>query len=194
MVVWIVGHEYIAGAQARASQRPYSPNLGLDPSLFKVCWLSSVGLKLDGLVNLLLSQRQFFPHPDIMIIHSFGNDLGTRSTLNLLANIMQFFSFLRFSFPRVVPIFSEIIPRLIWSSLKLSFLNKIRKRVNRNMAVFLPSIGGFSFRHLDLEGFLPGLFNWDQLLLSDIGYDILNANLQEMVEKASRLVGVGHAC
>lgn len=48
-------------------------------------------------------------------------------------------------------------------------------------------VGGFSFCYVHLEFFFPGLYREDGVHLSDIGLDIFNSGLQDMVEKAASL-------
>ncbi|XP_040181175.1 uncharacterized protein LOC120914564 [Rana temporaria] len=71
----------------------------------------------------------------------------------------------------------------------LLFLEKIRKKINRAMAKFMPSIGGMSFRHVELEGRIPGFYRSDNVHLSDVALDILNLDLQTSVELAVARVG-----
>lgn len=52
------------------------------------------------------------------------------------------------------------------------------------MEKFIPLVNGWSFRHLDLEGFIPGLYRMDIVQLSDIGLDIFNAGLQSVIDRA----------
>lgn len=63
-------------------------------------------------------------------------------------------------------------------------LKKIR-RVNRAVEKCMTSIGGFSFRHVDLERGFPSLYRDDGIHLSDIGLDIFNADLQSCIEQAA---------
>lgn len=61
---------------------------------------------------------------------------------------------------------------------------KIRKRVNRAVAKILQDLGIISFRHMELEGNITGLYREDGIHLSDIGLDIFNTNLSTCVEMA----------
>lgn len=145
--------------------------------------------------------RASYPIPVILIIQAGGNDVGQMQTLLLLAGFKRLFLLLQTSFPQTVFFllllyFSEVIPRFRWRNPHESFFDRIRKRVNRSMMVFLRAVGGFSFRHELLEGFEPGLFWADGVHLSDIGLDIFNCNLEVMVKKAAAWScgGGGHAC
>lgn len=60
------------------------------------------------------------------------------------------------------------------------------------MQKFLPLLNGFSYRHKELEGFLPGFYLQDSHQLSDIGLDLFNLGIQDMVESGLQRFG-GHA-
>lgn len=95
------------------------------------------------------------------------------------------------SFPHTVIVFLEIVQRLRWlSPPSTRHGEKIRKRVNRAVAKFLQALGIISFRHVELEGNIKGLYRGDGIHLSDIGLDIFNTNLSTCVEMAT-VWGVG---
>lgn len=49
----------------------------------------------------------------------------------------------------------------------------------------MPSLGGLSYRHIDLEGCIPCLYRQDGVHLSDVRQDIFNIGLQSDIEMAS---------
>ncbi|XP_068106722.1 uncharacterized protein [Hyperolius riggenbachi] len=184
-VVWIIGHSFIFWARRRAKERPYTDNLDLDTDSFQIYWKGCRGMRWEALLPKLVCLVDEWPVPDILIIHLGGNDLGKVKTLNLLARMRRDFLQIRAIFPNTVLVFSEIVPRLVWYvSPNKRFFEKIRKRVNWAMCKFLSSVGGFSYRHIDLEGGVRGLYRKDLVHLSPIGVDIFNMELQNMVEKA----------
>ena len=71
-------------------------------------------------------------------------------------------------------------------------MERMRKRVNRAMEKYMPTIGGLSYRHIDLEGGVPGFYRSDGVHLSEIGLDLFNLGLQSGIEMAA-VVGVGRA-
>lgn len=78
--------------------------------------------------------------------HLSGNDIGHCNTLGLLAQIKLDLSCFHSVLPNTIFIFSEIIPRLLWSmSTELGYIEKICKRVIRTLMKFMPAINGFSF-------------------------------------------------
>ncbi|XP_069803914.1 uncharacterized protein [Dendropsophus ebraccatus] len=183
--VWIIGHSFIQRAAQRAESYCYSPNLSLSPELVTVYWMRIEGQHWDGLPNQLRLKCAQYPQPDIIIIHLGGNDIGKEGTIDLLFLMKRDMVTIHQMFPNTKLVFSEIVPRLVWlQATHLKFCERIRKRLNRGMAKFMPSIGGFSFRHSDLEDGVPSLYLEDMIHLSDIGLEIFNLNLQEMIETA----------
>lgn len=162
-----------------------SDNLSFSSQSVQLFWFGFRGLRCESMLHRVSQLRSSFPVPDILILHVGGNDVGRMQTLLLLAELKRLFLLLQHAFPRCCLVFSEVIPRLRWSLPEERFFDKIRKRLNRAMMVFLRSVGGFSYRHTLLEGFEPGLFRADKVHLSDIGLDIFNCDVEEMVEKAA---------
>lgn len=48
----------------------------------------------------------------------------------------------------------------------------------------MPSVSGQSFRHVYMEGGLPGFYRPDNVHLSDVALDLFNLDLQTSVELA----------
>lgn len=132
-----------------------------------------------------------WPSPDILIIHAGANDLGRVKSWDLMCEVKRDLSSFKLLFPFTVLVFSEMIPRLLWSNYSsLHYLDKIRKRLNRTIRNSVISLGGLSYRHVDLEGFLPGFYRVDFVHLSDVGIDIFILGLQNMIEQATVLGGL----
>lgn len=53
------------------------------------------------------------------------------------------------------------------------------------MEKFMPTIGGLSYWHVDLEGGILGLYRQDGAHFSDVGLNILNLKLQCGIERAA---------
>ncbi|KAM4021773.1 uncharacterized protein ACNLHF_027088 [Anomaloglossus baeobatrachus] len=183
IVIWIVGHSYIFWAKRRASGRSYGENLAINIEHFNILWYSVRGMRWDGLMKEMSCLKTLWPSPNLIILHLGGNDIGKVKTLDLIAAMRRDLSIIRSWFPDAGLVFSEIVPRLQWHCDRLRFRERIRKRVNRAMERFLPVINGSTYRHLDLEGFLSGLYRDDLVHLSDVGLDIFNLGLQNCIEK-----------
>lgn len=74
--------------------------------------------------------------PDLVILHSGGNDIGNIPTIDLLFEMKKNITRVRQLFPDAVVIFSEIIPRLICleGCSLYRFSDKIWERLNRAVA------------------------------------------------------------
>lgn len=158
-IVWKIGHSFIFWAQRRASSQIYSEFLDLDPNLFSIFWHGKKGMVWGELLAELGTMAYSYPLPDILIIHLGGNDIGSQNTLNLIFQIKHYLRFIKALYPNSVVIFSEIIPRLkgLRSDVFRPF-EKIWKRINRVVEKFISLGYGVSYRHLELEGGVPGLY------------------------------------
>ena len=151
------------------------------------------GLQWHQLYFHLSRLLQVWPPPSILVLHLGGNDLGNLRTVDLLGFIKRDLARFHAISPNTVIIFSEIVPRLAWLSSDMRrVMERMRKRVNRAMEKFMPTIGGLCYRHIDLEGGVPGFSRSDGVHFSEIGLDLFNLGLQSSIEMAV-VVGVGRA-
>lgn len=85
--------------------------------------------------------------------------------------------------PKTVNVFSIVIPHLVWlNSYIFSVFEKIRKIIRR-IEKFMCLGYGTSFRHVDLEGGVQGLYRKDGIHLSDIGLDIMKLNFRHQLNR-----------
>lgn len=182
----IIGHSFIFWAHRRASQCCYTENLSLPTDSVTIYWKGSRGLRWSQLAFHLSQLCSYWPTPSVIIIHAGGNDIGHIKSIELMFAMKRDFQSFKLSFPHCVCVFSESVPRLLWfSSPQLKPLEKVRRCINRFLETCMPSIGGFSYRHIDLEGGMPGLYRSDSIHLSDVGLDLFNLGLQSCVEMAT---------
>lgn len=164
--------------------------MGFNVHALQNFWHCVRGLHWKDVRNELIYLANVWPSPDLLIIHAGANDIGKFKTWNLLCEMKQdLFSF-KVLFPSAIIAFSEMISRLLWSpSGNLFYLDKIRRHLNRTIHNFFVSSNNLSYRHIDLEGFLSGLYRSDLVHLSDIGLDIFNVGSQNIIEEATVLGG-----
>lgn len=161
----------------------------MDPS-FQVYWFGRRGILWEELLIEFGRILLVCPAPDILLIHLGGNDVGQQKTLDFILRIQHVIHQIKLSFPDLVVGFSEIIPRLRWiESLMLKPLERVCKRINEAMEKFMCPVYGLSFRYVDLEGGLPGLYRDDVVHLSEICLDILNLYFQTSIELATGFWG-----
>lgn len=76
-------------------------------------------------------------HPDVLLLHVGGNDLGLHSMLELIRNIKFDFLCLRSLFPDTILIWSDIVGRSFWCMTRsVERLNKARIKVKREVIRF----------------------------------------------------------
>lgn len=151
---------------------------------FKVFWKGIPELRVRNLYGSVLSLLSYWPTPGLIILHVGSDDLGRVSTHFLINDLKLAILNIKKIFPVSRVAFSEIFPRLEWSHASLKFIDKIRIRVNRNLVKFAKENDCLCYRHNELEGFLPGLYDLNNLPLSNIGLDILNVGFQNLIDSA----------
>lgn len=90
--------------------------------------------------------------PDILIIHARGNDLGIRSSRELIRYIR--FDFLRLlsAFPGTIILWSDIVARTVWQEARsVEKLNKACVKVNKEVGKFFVWNGVLVIRYFELE-------------------------------------------
>lgn len=141
------------------------------------------GLQWRQLYLMLSRLYQSRSFPSILIIHVGGNDLGRMRTLDLLFTIKNDLYRFKLTSPNTTIIFLKIVPRLSWLySPKCRVMEKMRK-----WALEKYLLDGFSYRHVDLEGGIAGLYCQDRVHLSEVGLYIFNLGIQSCIEMASGL-------
>ena len=134
--VWIVGHSYVFWAKEAARKSGIDSNLGL-PNV-DITWIGQRGLKWHQLLPLVKSILDS-QHPDLMIVHCGGNDLGTLTGVGLEILMKDTFVQLLKLLPHTAMVFSNICQRQKWkwSSEFCPQIDKARKHVNKAVSAFL---------------------------------------------------------
>lgn len=173
-------------ARRRASQRCYTENLSLPTDSFSIYWKDIRGLCLSQLSFHLSQLCIHWPPPSVIIIHAGSNDIGHQKSFDFIFTMKWDFQRFKLFFPFCTFVFSEIVPHLLWfSSPQLKPLEKVRRQINRSLEKFMPFIDGFSYRHIDLEGGIPGLYRSDSICFFEVGNNLFNLGLQSCVEMAA---------
>uniref|UniRef100_A0A8C3FL87 Tumor susceptibility 101 n=1 Tax=Chrysemys picta bellii TaxID=8478 RepID=A0A8C3FL87_CHRPI len=181
--VWICGHSYVFWAEKRALVRSFGPQLGIRVEDAKLHWIGKSGMMWDQLIPTLFHARRRLPDPDVLVIHLGGNDLGTTKFVDLIIRIKKDLGFIKHTFKNVILIWSNIVPRKAWNQEETyRFMDKNRKKVNREIGNFMKFIGGCVIRHDSLVPESPGLFHLDGVLLSQSGTDVFNLDLLSVLE------------
>lgn len=126
--------------------------------------------------------------PDVLLIHAGGNDLGARTTRELLRDVKLDCLRLWASHPGIILVWSDIVPRLKWRHARsLAGINRARVKLNRSIGQFIARNGGLVIRHRELEEVDPALMHTDGVHLNPIGIDMWTMGIKDGIERALRL-------
>lgn len=123
--------------------------------------------------------------PDILIIHAGGNDLGIRSSRELIRDIRFDFLRLRSSFPGTIILWLDIVARTAWHGARsVDKPNKARVKVNKEVGRFIVRNGGLVIRHLEMESDTWKFLKGDRVHLTAVGTDLWFLGLEDGLQRA----------
>ena len=103
---------------------------------------------VPGLIRTLLSYEE---EPDMLVIHTGGNDLEQVPLGDLRLNILTILDTLHSLLPPTKFVYSQILPRLHWRhEVKHFAIEKARKRLNSFVATVIISAGGCYIKYPDI--------------------------------------------
>ncbi|XP_031760268.1 uncharacterized protein LOC101734168 isoform X2 [Xenopus tropicalis] len=192
-VVLLVGHSYLRRAERRAAIRPGGRNLGFHG--VDMVWKGISGLRWLQVLPEVFSFSRIYNGPIVLVVHAGGNDLGTVKVAELITLIKSDLERCASLFTKVVIVWSEIVPRLVWrGARKFAAIDQARKLLNARISRFVRSKGWVAWRHCHLEGDTYRFLTQDGVHLNDIGHDIFLSGLQDGIERAlGLLVGGGRS-
>lgn len=192
--MWIAGHSFVYWGARRAKVRPAGLQLGFPPEEVQVRWIGVRGALWRQLLPDLQFRARLDRPPDVLVIHSGGNDLGSRSTRDILRDVKLDCLRLLSSFPGVILVWSDIVARLTWRGARsVPGLNRARAKLNRSISRFVARIGGLVIRHRELELPDPELIKDDKTHLNPIGTDIWTLGIKDGIERALQVWRDEHA-
>lgn len=95
--------------------RPDGRQLGLSRTEAQVRWLGVRGLQWSRLLAHVHFYVSLDSAPDILLIHAGGNDLGSRTTRELLRDIKLDCLRLWAAYPGILLVWSDIVARRVWN-------------------------------------------------------------------------------
>lgn len=171
--VWIVGSSLVRGAFQRSLQRPDGPGLGLDQSGISIHWDYQNGMRLFHVIPIIEQRLRYYQPPELLIIHAGGNDIGTKSMVEITWEAKSIFNNLAYMLPNTTLVWSQILPRRSWRYLNITYVaDKTRKRINSCLATYFIKNGGCYLHYPDLKHD-SNFFLSDDVHLSVLGYDIM---------------------
>ncbi|KAM4048830.1 LOW QUALITY PROTEIN: uncharacterized protein ACNLHF_011452 [Anomaloglossus baeobatrachus] len=189
--MWLLGHSYIFWAGQRAAYRPGGRHLGFRS--LDVHWRGIRGLMWPQVLPEVVGIAQVAASPVILLLHAGGNDLCSCRLAELLTTMRSDVDKFHGFFPKLVLIWSEVIPRVAWQGRDTAAVERSRRTLNARMSRFIRFKGGVVVRHRQLEGDNSSLMLPDGIHLSDIGLDIFLSGLQDGIEQALLLMGGGRS-
>lgn len=147
----MLGHSYIARAGNYAQDRPVGRNLGFRK--VDMYWRGIGGLRWKEVLPAAWRIGQDARGPVILVIHAGGNDLCFMKMAELITIMRADLERLPAVFPKVVLVWSEMVPRVVWRGARnAAAIERTRKTVNVRLSRFVRDRLGVVVRHYQLEG------------------------------------------
>ncbi|XP_066436627.1 uncharacterized protein [Eleutherodactylus coqui] len=192
-LVWILGNSFVTSAFERVSQLPDGRQLGFPLSKAIIRWLGLNILPWASVRATVARYSEQYRPPDVLVVHTGENDLGTIPIKHLIEYIKFDMLRLRSIFPGAVIVWSEIIKRRKWLHAKSrKGLDRARIKVNQAASKYLAENGVVVIRHRRLEGDSAHLFEEDGVNLNSAGNDEWCNEIREGIDKALQLWKQSH--
>ncbi|OCU00039.1 hypothetical protein XELAEV_18005821mg [Xenopus laevis] len=167
--------------------------LGFPEDQVNIRWFGIGGLLWPGVMDKAFSLSAAEGHPNVLVLHAGGNDMGVMSQRDLVRTMKQDVDKLRSFFQGVVIVWSEMVGRLVWRWARdREAMERSRQKLNKLLSAFIRHSGGIVVRHKVLESCMPGHYCRDGVHLSAVGTDIFNLGLADGIGRAL-CMGVGGA-
>ncbi|XP_053560521.1 uncharacterized protein LOC128651511 isoform X3 [Bombina bombina] len=115
-IVWVMGHSFIYWANAEASKKMGGLQLGCPVGQWEVKWFGIRRMCWELLFPVFVEYSKVFHHPDVLVLHLGGNDLGIIPQKELVRRIKRDLGNIKDLYPEIKIIWSQITPRLVWRS------------------------------------------------------------------------------
>lgn len=149
-------------------------------------------MKLQDLNTRLSTLLRLEDRPEFLVIHCGANNVGQKTTEELLELLFTTLSRICDMFPTTTIVWSSALPRLAWRfSDNVKAMNEIRGRMNREAIKFVTSRGGHYIKYPQFSQKPPTLFDPDGVHLSQLGNDILLNTIQGALQDLLNCGGVG---
>ncbi|CAJ0933156.1 unnamed protein product [Ranitomeya imitator] len=184
-LVWIMGHSFVFWAAERAAVRLDGCQLGFSRDVATLRWIGKRGMTWSQFLPDFHRFVRWDQVPQILVIHLGGNDLGKRPCRELIKDIK--FDVLRLwaMFPKVLVVWSDIVPRKVWQGARSpEGVNRARIKVNKAVSRFMARNGEVVVRHINLESGTGGYWRLDGVHLNAVGTDMWCLAIQEGIETA----------
>lgn len=179
--VWVIGDSLIHWGAERAELKGLT-HFQLEKENIRVRWFGVRGMAWPAFKNRIQYLMMMMARPFMIVVHLGGNSVVDIKLRTFQKKIERDFKYMFITYPGVIFIWSDILPRLEWRGAEpKDFPAMERKRcsLNRTARRAVASYAyGRQIIHNNIDH-TPGLFRHDGTHLSDIGSDILLVNMQE---------------
>ena len=181
--MWVIGDSLVHWAAERAEIKGLV-HFQMEADNIRVRWFGVRGMTWPDLKSRIQYLMMLKARPFMMIIHLGGNSVVSTKLRTFQKRIERDFRYMFWTYPDVVFVWSDILPRLVWKGAKpkdYPAMEKKRGCLNRTARRVVASYAdGRQLIHDNFDH-TPGLFWRDGVHLSDIGSDLLLVNMQEAV-------------
>ena len=179
--VWIIGSSIVRDAYFRSLHRPDGPGLGLAEFGIGVYWEHQSGMRLCNVLELATYMKNFYPLPDLLVLHCGGNDIGFKPMVEVTWEAKTICDQLKSLLPHTILVWSQILPRKSWRYIAMtSVAERSRKRINSCISTYYINRGGRTVKYPDITNDFR-LFKADGVHLSVLGCDLMLNNLSGAV-------------
>lgn len=169
-LVWILWHSYVYWGAKGAEKWRSGRQIGIRREEAVVRWIGVRGLVWSRFLVEYQMYVHFDGHPDILVIHAGGNDIGVRASREIIRDIKLDMLRVMASHSGVVIVWSDIVARTKWRQARLvDRLNKARIKINKAVGKFVKRNGGVVVRHTTLETNTEQYLRPDGVHLNEIG-------------------------
>lgn len=176
--ILICGHSIVYWSHKRAGSSSFGTQLGIG-DFVSVEWLGKRGMRWSQLLPLFDNLLSAGAQPQVVVVHLGENDLGNRSAVSLLSEILHDFRILREWIPGIKLVWSTMLPRRVWRGVYNPVrVDKARRWLNNVIGRSVLTGGGTVIPHHGIRFLLPQLFRPDGVHLSTHGTDLFLSDLQ----------------
>ncbi|XP_075052446.1 uncharacterized protein LOC142139068 isoform X5 [Mixophyes fleayi] len=176
--IWIMGHSFVYWASKHHLANEWS-NF---PCPVDIKWMGKRGLCWPFLLSWLEEELAKSQHPDIIVLHLGGNDVGKTKSLALIISIREDLRAIRARWPTIGICWSNIVPRLYWRfPIRPSTLTRLLRKINSVTGKLVRELGGVEIFHPSIKADNTHLFRPDGVHLNKEGMGFFIREIYEQL-------------
>ena len=161
-----------------------TPNLSL-PGGHTIAWWGIRGLGWEDFIHSAQVPVLFRTPPKVILIHLGGNDITKHSLRFIFKMLQESLEYITSAFPDCKFVWIDILQRLNWGvgNDEKRSVEKKRKRVNQFGHKQIRKTNDYQILCMDINEKTPGFFRNDAVHLSDVGLDMYNDAIRDILLK-----------